>query len=161
LVISENPSGAHAYKGSFPERNRIIAGLAKAVIIVEAPYKSGAINTARQALAMGVTVAAVPGPIDSPQSAGSNLLIRDGALMIASVADALTLAGVEGVKQLEPLTLNPTEKLVWSAIGGGTVSIDAIGTASKLAARDCMTAVTSLELRGLVECLVSGEVRRR
>lgn len=161
LVISENPPGARAYQGAFPKRNRIIAALAPVTIVVEAGHKSGALNTANHALELNRTVAAVPGPIDSPASEGTNQLIRDGAVVIASVADALTLAGVKGTVQSEPLSLSEADALVWSTIGGSSLSLDAIGSAAKMSPRDCMLAVTSLELRGLVECLVSGEVRRR
>src|ERR1700745_2844520 len=63
LVLSENPPGAKAQKGSFPKRNRIIAALAPVTIVVEAGFRSGALNTASQALELGRTVAAVPGPI--------------------------------------------------------------------------------------------------
>src|SRR5579871_5304173 len=68
LVISESEPGTMAFQGCFPRRNRIIAGLARVTIVVEAPYKSGAINTATWAMEAGRIVAAVPGPIDSPKS---------------------------------------------------------------------------------------------
>src|SRR5829696_2529212 len=79
LVLSELPPGARSHKGSFPKRNRIIAALARLTIVVEAPFDSGALITASDALELGRDVAAVPGPIDSPQSQGTNLYIRDGA----------------------------------------------------------------------------------
>ena len=63
-------------------------------VVVEAPFKSGAINTAGQALELGRVVAAVPGPIDDPRSAGANLLIRDGAQVITDVDDLLGLFGL-------------------------------------------------------------------
>ena len=94
LVLSENAPGITAYQGAFPRRNRIIAALAPVTIVVEAGRKSGALNTAGQALELGRVVAAVPGPIDSEQSVGSNELIRDGAVVIASVDDALALLGI-------------------------------------------------------------------
>src|SRR5207249_9854011 len=79
LVLSELPPGAHSHGGSFPLRNRIIAALAKVTIVVEAPEGSGALITSERALDLNRTVAAVPGPIDSPQSEGTNKLIREGA----------------------------------------------------------------------------------
>src|SRR5215203_5282746 len=106
LLVSENPPGAPAHKGAFPKRNRIIAALARVTIVVEAGYKSGALNTASHALELNRIVAAVPGPIDSPASAGTNQLIRDGAVVIASVADALALAGVAGLPQAKPVSLS-------------------------------------------------------
>ncbi len=161
LLISESPPGSRAFKGAFPKRNRIIAALARVTIVVEAGHKSGALNTANHALELNRTIAAVPGPIDSQASAGTNQLIRDGAVVIASVADALALAGVPGPPQPQPLSLSEPDAVVWSTLGGSSLTIDAIGSAAGMSARECMLAVTSLELRGLVECLVSGEVRRR
>ena len=161
LLVSESPPGLKAFKGAFPKRNRIIAALSRVTIVVEAGHKSGALNTANHALELNRTIAAVPGPIDSPQSEGTNQLIRDGAVVIASIADALALAGVKGPPQAEPVSLSETDALVWSTIGGSSLTMDAIGSAARMSARDCMLAVTSLELRGLVECLVTGEVRRR
>ncbi len=161
LVISENPSGAPAHKGAFPRRNRIIAGLARATIVIEAGHKSGALNTAAHALDADRPVAAVPGPIDSPQSDGANQLIRDGALVIASVADALALAGVSAHDQPEPIDVFGSDAAVWSSLSSGSLTMDALAAASRISTRECLASVTSLELRGLVECMMSGEVRRR
>jgi DNA processing protein len=94
LVISEVEPGTRAFPGCFPRRNRIIAALAKVTVVVEAGFKSGAINTATQALELGRVVAAVPGPIDDPRSAGANLLIRDGAQVLTAVEDLLNVYGL-------------------------------------------------------------------
>lgn len=161
LVISECGSGVRAHRGSFPKRNRIIAALGKITIVVEAGHKSGALNTATHALELDRPVAVVPGPIDSPQSAGANQLIRDGALVIASVADALVLAGVAEAAQPQPIHFSDTEALVWSAIGGMSLGIDVIAARTRLSTRECLAVVTSLELSGMLECLVTGQVRRR
>ena len=90
-VVSEMEPGTRATPGCFPRRNRLIAALCEVTVVVEAGFKSGAINTASQALDLGRTVAAVPGPIDEPRSAGCNLLIRDGAQVITCVEDLLNL----------------------------------------------------------------------
>jgi DNA processing protein len=161
LVISEQAPGSPAYQGSFPKRNRIIAALGRCTIVVEAGFKSGANSTARECQRLDRTVAAVPGPIDSPQSAGTNLLLRDGAVMISSVADALSLAGVTGVAQRPPASLEGNDALVWSALGPETIPLDSLAQKTQLSTRECLYAVTSLELAGMVECLVTGEVRRR
>lgn len=161
LVISERGSGTTAHKGSFPKRNRLIAALGRATIVVEAGHKSGALNTARHALEMGRTLAAVPGPIDSAQSAGSNHLLRDGAIVVASVADALALAGVAEISQPEPMQLGEADARVWAAIGGETLGVDSIASRTRLSTRECLAAITSLELSGIVESLITGEVRRR
>lgn len=161
LVISESGPGARAHRGSFPQRNRIIAALGRVTIVIEAGHKSGALNTATHALELGRPLAAVPGPIDSPQSAGTNQLIRDGAIVIASVEDALSLAGVSAAVQKQPIQLSAEEAAVWSAIGGLSLSVDTIASRSRLPTRECLAVITTLELSGMVECLVTGEVRRR
>ena len=161
LVISEYEPGAPAAKGSFPKRNRIIAGLGKFTLVVEAGFHSGANLTAQAALRFNRDLAAVPGPIESDQSKGTNLLLRDGATTITCVEDALQLAGVTGVKQPPPLTLDGNDALVWSALGPESLDVDTLASRAGLSARDCLTSVTSLELNGMVECLITGEVRRR
>ena len=91
LVVSEFEPGALASPGCFPRRNRIIAALCRVVVVVEAGFKSGAINTAAQALDLDRVVAAVPGRIDEERAAGSNHLLRDGAQVIASADDLIGL----------------------------------------------------------------------
>ncbi len=90
-VLSEMEPGTLATPGCFPRRNRIIAALCQVTVVVEAGFKSGAINTASQALDLGRTVAAVPGRIDEERAMGSNGLIRDGAQVIGHVDDLLSL----------------------------------------------------------------------
>ncbi|HEV7387214.1 MAG TPA: DNA-processing protein DprA [Gemmatimonadaceae bacterium] len=162
LVLSENPPGTRAQKGSFPKRNRIIAALAPVTIVVEAGFRSGALNTASQALELGRTVAAVPGPIDSDQSRGSNQLLRDGAVFIAAPEDALALLGISAPLEKAPPPLLPdSEQKIWDAIEGGFTHIDSLPSATRLTLAECLAAITSLEIMGLVECSLAGEIRRR
>jgi DNA processing protein len=161
LLLSEELPGDRATGGSFPRRNRIIAALAQMTIVVEAPARSGALITAERALDLNRTVAAVPGPIDSPQSAGSNELLRDCATVIASVADALALAGVTPPLPRESTPGTPAERAVWDALGDGALDLDTLAARSALPARDCLAAVTTLELAGAIECALTGEIRRR
>jgi DNA processing protein len=162
LLLSEELPGAHAGKGSFPRRNRLIAALASVTIVVEAGSRSGALNTAGQALELGRTVAAVPGPIDAPQSAGSNGLLRDGATVIADVADALQLSGLTPPARRPALELtSAAEHAVWMALRDGALDVDTLTTRSGLPARECLAAVTTLELSGAIECALTGEIRRR
>ena len=162
LVLSENPPGAKAQKGSFPKRNRIIAALAPVTIVVEAGFRSGALNTASQALELGRTVAAVPGPIDSDQSRGSNQLLRDGAVLIAAPEDALSLLGISAPSEkAQPPLLPDSEQKIWEAIEGGFTNTDSLPSATGLTLAECLAAITSLEIMGLVECSLAGEIRRR
>jgi len=161
LILSEMPPGARSHRGSFPNRNRIIAALARLVIIVEAPHKSGALHTAKFALEMDREIGIVPGPIDSPQSAGSNLLLRDGAHPITSVDDAITLAGLTPSRITGPSIDDPTEMRIWSALESGAQSLDMLCARAALPVNECLAAVTGLELRGAVECALTGEIRRR
>lgn len=163
LVVSENPPGMKAHQGAFPKRNRIIAALAPVTIVIEAGFRSGALNTASQALELGRTVAAVPGPIDSDQSRGSNQLLRDGAVLIAAADDALTLLGLTAPADPRDATplLPDTEQKVWDATEKGFTEMDSLPAATGLTMAECLAAVTSLEILGLVECSLAGEVRRR
>ena len=163
LVVSENPPGMTAHKGAFPKRNRIIAALAPVTIVVEAGFRSGALNTASQALELGRVVAAVPGPIDSDQSRGSNQLLRDGAVLIAAADDALALLGISPPKDAGDAmpTLPDTEQKVWDALRAGFAEMDSLPATTGLSMAECLAAITSLEIMGLVECSLAGEVRRR
>jgi DNA processing protein len=96
-VVSEMPPGATARRWCFPARNRIIAGLAGVTIVVEAAERSGSLITAEMARDLGRDVAAVPGPVTSTLSGGTNALLKDGAAIVRSAEDALDLAcGVGG-----------------------------------------------------------------
>jgi DNA processing protein len=161
LLVAELPPGTRAFKGCFPRRNRIIAALASVTLVVEAGVKSGALNTADQALQLGRTVGAVPGPIDAPQSEGSNGLLRDGATVIASVADALALVGLTPVVRAPREFSNGDVGAVWKALGVGPLDSDSLCAASGLPAQRCMAAVTELELQGAIECTLTGVIRRR
>ena len=161
LLLSELLPGDRANAGSFPRRNRIIAALASVTIVVEAGSTSGALITASHALELDRVVAAVPGPIDQPQHAGSNELLRDGAVVIASVADALALVGLT-LPPRAPAAERPAAELaIWQALSRGPLDMESLSAASALPARDCLAAVTALELAGAVECLMSGAIQRR
>lgn len=161
LLLGEQRPGARATPGSFPERNRIIAALCLLTVVVEADRKSGALITASRALELGRTVAAVPGPIDVPQHAGTNELLRDGAQVMASVADAVALAGLTRPPRRPAPEVAPADRAVWDALARGALDLDSIAARTALPAREVMAAVTRLELSGSVECALTGEVRRR
>jgi DNA processing protein len=161
LLLSEMPVGAPCHGGSFLHRNRLIAALAQVTIIVEAPVQSGALKTGGCAEQLNRTVAAVPGPIDSPQSAGCNLLVRDGAQIITSVADALQLAGLTRPARGNTEPDEPDERAVWRALSDGAADLDTLCNRASLPAQRCLVAITALELRGVIECALTGEIHRR
>lgn len=161
LLVSELAPPNAAHGGSFPKRNRIIAALARVTVVVEAGVKSGALITAAQALELGRTVAAVPGPIDIPQAQGSNELLRDGAMPITSIADAVTLLGLDVPLHRADLPEGGTERLLWDALAAGPADLDTLCARATLPAHEGMAAVSALEMRGLIQCTLTGEIRRR
>ena len=160
LLLTELPPTDAAHGGSFPRRNRIIAALARATIVVEAGVKSGALITATRALEMNRTVAAVPGPIDVPQAQGSNELVRDGATVVTSMADALALLGLTAPIRLHEIPEGTSERTVWQALEVGGLDLESLAARASLPAHETLAAVSALELRGLVECALTGEIRR-
>lgn len=160
LLLSEIAPDIPSHRGSFPRRNRIIAAIATVTVVVEAGVKSGALITAGHALEMGRTVAAVPGPIDVPQSRGSNELLRDGAVAITSMADALALMGLTPAFRRADLPEGGGEVRLWDALASGSADLDTLCNRAGLPAHEALAALSGLEMRGLVECALSGEIRR-
>jgi DNA processing protein len=161
VIISESPPGARAIRGCFPKRNRIIAALGEATIVVEAGPKSGALITADLADTIGRPVGITPGPIDSPASLGSNMRLRDGGHCIASIADALSLVGISEPGKATVTFESGIERAIWDALERPAVNFDVLMARTGMPARTCLETVTTLELRGLVECAITGELRRR
>ncbi|HVW17148.1 MAG TPA: DNA-processing protein DprA, partial [Solirubrobacteraceae bacterium] len=120
-VVSEMPPGFRAFRWGFPARNRIIAGLAQSTIVVEAAERSGSLITAEIAEQLGRIVAAVPGPVTSPASAGANALLRDGAELVRDaqdVLDTLLGPGVASVRRgPDPAALEPRLRAVLERLG--------------------------------------------
>jgi DNA processing protein len=162
VVLSESPPGGRAHRGSFPTRNRLIAALGQATIVVEAGVKSGALITADHADTIGRKVGITPGPIDSPASAGANLRMRDGGgQCIATIADALSLIGISEPGRARVSFESPIERTIWNALDRPAANFDVLTARTGLPARICLETITTLELRGLVDCAITGEVRRR
>ncbi|WP_386628059.1 DNA-processing protein DprA [Sulfitobacter geojensis] len=100
LRLSEQPMGLQPFARHFPSRNRIISGLARATVVVEAAAKSGSLITARDALDQGRDVLAVPGHPFDARASGCNMLLRDGATLIRSAADVLEVLGTPSQTEL-------------------------------------------------------------
>lgn len=152
-LISEYDIGTEARKENFPERNRIVSGLADAVLIVEAAERSGSLITANLALEQGKTVMAVPGNINNPLSTGTNSLIRTGAHPVASAQDVLDVCGKEDLtKKTEKIRGdNELEQAIIDALKEGPMNGDNLQKASKLSPTDYSQALTMLEIKGTIK----------
>lgn len=165
-VMSEFPMGTPPNKENFPRRNRIISGLSLGVVIIEATKDSGSLITAKYALEQNREVFAVPGNITSPNSQGTNDLIKKGAKLVQGVQDILDelrshLTGLE-LYNLRPLAkgfkedvatidLDEDEKRVLNAIGSNLVHIDTLSRELMLAPNKLLAILLNLEIKGLVK----------
>ncbi|MDX6407618.1 MAG: processing protein [Gaiellaceae bacterium] len=143
LIVSEYEPGVEPAPWRFPARNRIIAGLCAATIVVEARERSGALITADFALEEGREVFAVPGEITSALSAGANALLRLGATPLTAAADVLESFGLESTSTPRSLPSNPLLGLL-------PATADELVRKTGLAVREVMAALAELDVAGLV-----------
>jgi DNA processing protein len=148
-VVSEYPPGVPAVPRNFPARNRIVAGLARALVVVEGAGKSGSRISVDHALDLGRDVFAVPGPVTSPLAEVPLALIREGATMIRGAGDLLDDLGITWSPHAPPVDLPERERLVLEALTA-PVPADALARDAGLSLSDTLTALLGLELRGLV-----------
>jgi DNA processing protein len=149
VVVSEYAPGVEPSPWRFPARNRIIAGLAAATVVVEARERSGALITADFALEAGREVFAVPGEITSTLSAGTNALLRLGATPLTSPEDVLEALGVDAAPNSAP-ELGETPARVLEALAREPSGIDGLVRKTSLDAAAVATALAELELVGAV-----------
>lgn len=147
----------------FPRRNRILAALAAAVLVVEAGERSGSLITADHALDIGRDVLAVPGRVDAPGSCGTHRLLREGAALCSGVADVLSALGLERcdveATRAERRAANPrneAERRVLEAVRGRELDADAIIDATLLPLPVILATLSSLELEGVLRALPDG-----
>jgi DNA processing protein len=165
-IVSEYALGTPAISANFPRRNRIVSGLARGVLVVEAAAQSGSLITARMAGEQGRDVFAIPGSIHSPLSKGCHLLIRQGAKLVESAQDILeelgnyataprtaSMAQAEGAKQ-------SASDPVLVAMGFDPVDIDTLAARCQSDTAAVSAHLLTLELDGLVEMLPGGTYRR-
>jgi DNA processing protein len=150
-VVSEYPAGVEPAPWRFPARNRIIAGLCLATVVVEARERSGALITADFALELGRDVFAVPGEITAALSAGTNDLLRQGAAPLLSARDVLGALGLDThprlVTRAPPVSDAAAAVLV--LLADGAVDADALGRLAKRPSAEVAAALVELELAGL------------
>ncbi len=156
-VVSEFPPGMTARPHHFPMRNRLVAALADATVVVEAGCKSGALITARLAGELGRHVFALPGDVGRATSVGTNGLIKDGVMLATSAADIADLLGWNMV--IAPQGSGQTEDLLVDALAAGGSSIDEVCARTGLASADAAAQLTLLEMQGAVERLAGGAYR--
>ncbi len=168
-VLSEYPPVTKPFRQNFPIRNRLISGLCAGVVVVEAEEKSGALITANWASEQGKDVFAVPGDITSKKSAGTNLLIKDGAVMVTKAQDIIDYYdGVYSVKQKEQPEKEQKQEIEGSAesekllkfISDSPIHISELSEEAKIDIADLSALIVELEITGKIVCMTGGFVKR-
>ncbi|WZL74830.1 DNA-processing protein DprA [Clostridiaceae bacterium 35-E11] len=155
-ILSEYPIGTKPLSGNFPARNRIISGIAKGVVIVEANMKSGSLITAEFALEQGRDVFAIPGNINSPLSMGTNKLIQEGAKLITSIEDIIEELDIEVnyVEEQRDVQLSSIEKEVYNIIlKKQPIHMELLQREVLIDVNKINGIITILELKGLIQQL--------
>jgi DNA processing protein len=160
-VVSEYPPGVIAQAFRFPARNRIVAALSRAIVVVEGAEGSGSRITVEHALDLGREVFAVPGPVSSPLSEIPLELIRDGATLVRGSEDLLSDLGVDEVARQRSKVegLSSAERAVWDALAGSSLP-EAIASRAEMGVVDVMPLLMDLELAGMVRSM-GGRYERR
>jgi DNA processing protein len=174
-LMTESSMAQEPLPGLFPARNRLISGLSRVVIVVEAGEGSGALHTAHHAAEQGRTVMAVPGPVDSAASAGCNALIRDGVVLCRHVDDVLEeLHGVSTVEQTAKTTAAPTQTVekapppsltdeqrrIWDFLAGGAKTVDEMAQQLGMAAQQLGAGLMMMEMKRVVRRLPGNRYER-
>jgi len=166
LILSEFPLGTPALAANFPRRNRIISGLSRGVLVVEAAMRSGSLITARLAGDQGREVFAIPGSIHSPLSKGCHVLIKQGAKLVDAAQDILEEFGSVGRLPAAPGALSPAinaddpGERVLAAMGYDAVGLDALQGRTGLTVDVLSALLLELELEGRATSLPGGLVQR-
>lgn len=170
LLVSEFPTGVQALPDHFPRRNRIIAGLALGVVVVEAARESGSLITARLASEQGREVFAIPGSIHNPMARGCHALIRQGAKLVETVDDILEELGPQigaalrvappGVVRGETVVSDPLQARLLALLDDAPQTVDAVALKLELAIEPLQAALLHLELAGAIAPLAGGAWQR-
>lgn len=162
LIVSEFALGTPALANNFPRRNRIISGLARGVLVVEAALASGSLITARMAAEQGRDVFAIPGSIHSPFSKGCHQLIKQGAKLVDDAGDILQELDLQTIApeaSAKADAAGPEDPLL-EAMGFDPVTIDSLLTRMTLSADAVIARLTELELDGAIASLPGGKFQR-
>jgi DNA processing protein len=169
-IVSEFVPGTPPLRQNFPRRNRLISGIAKGVLVVEATTSSGSLITARLAGEQGREVFAIPGSIHSPFSRGCHRLIRDGAKLVETAQDVLDELRLEGFtistsasargEHRDGESLPTPHRAIVTALGGDPCDLDALVVRTHLAPEALTAALVELELEGHVAALPGGRWQR-
>jgi DNA processing protein len=165
LVLSECPPGTAPLPFRFPLRNRIISGLSRAVVVIEASEKSGSLITAGCALEQGREVMVVPGNVLSGRNRGGHALLRDGARLVETAADILTDLGLpspadHGCASTVGKSMSSDDPVLRSMDAGQPYDLDTLAHATGFPAGQLLPRLSELELRGLVARLEGGRFMR-
>jgi DNA processing protein len=165
LVISEFAPGTPPLKQNFPQRNRVVSGLARGVLVVEATLDSGSLITARLAADQGREVFALPGSIHSPFSKGGHRLIRDGAKLVETAQDILEeLAVAAPAKEVAASrssdVADPEARAILGALGHDPADVDTLVARTGLGASKVIAALLTLELERMVAGVPGGRWQR-
>lgn len=164
-LLSEFVPGTPPRRWHFPRRNRLISGLARGVLVIEANLSSGSLITARLAGDQGREVMALPGSIHSPLSKGCHKLIREGAKLVETASDVLVEIGFRPTTAAKspnaPATADPRYSTLLDAMGTAPVDLDRLIRRTGLAVQDVAAQLTVLEIEGQVATLPGGMWQRR
>jgi len=156
-ILTEYPPGEPPIPGHFPARNRIIAGLSKGVLVVEASHKSGSLITARLGLEYGREVMAIPGNVFDEGFKGANTLIKQGAKLVDGIDDIIATCFPNlTVKKDKQVDLNENERYIYGVIGPIKIHVDEVIEKSGMEARHVMATLTSLELKDKIRGIPGG-----
>ena len=163
LVLSEFPLGTAPLAANFPRRNRLISGISRGCLVVEAAVPSGSLITARIAAELGRDVFAIPGSIHSPLSKGCHYLIKQGAKLVESARDVLEEFDMDAVTtdaQTLPAAMDDDCATVLHVLGHDPCTIDALLERTTLSIDRLLAALTQLEIRGFVSAIAGGRYQR-